>query len=113
MVSAESVNNMLRDSGFFFPSRRQHTRCLSDWSSDVCSSDLFYRNYQSSRFVKDLFVLRLKNAPSESALTAMNGNFADIIADEPIKSIEPTPEEIEDNDNLGLARIAFGFNRRD
>src|SRR5262245_20048512 len=24
---------------FFFSSRRRHTRCLSDWSSDVCSSD--------------------------------------------------------------------------
>src|SRR5262245_11406542 len=23
----------------FFSSRRRHTRCLSDWSSDVCSSD--------------------------------------------------------------------------
>src|SRR5437899_6078302 len=26
--------------GLFFSSRTQHTRCLSDWSSDVCSSDL-------------------------------------------------------------------------
>src|SRR5205814_7436716 len=25
---------------FFFSSRRRHTRCLSDWSSDMCSSDL-------------------------------------------------------------------------
>src|ERR1035438_2209748 len=25
---------------FFFSSRRRHTRCRSDWSSDVCSSDL-------------------------------------------------------------------------
>src|SRR5205814_4463931 len=25
---------------FFFSSRRRHTRCLSDGSSDVCSSDL-------------------------------------------------------------------------
>src|SRR5205814_6240945 len=24
----------------FFSRRRRHTRCLSDWSSDVCSSDL-------------------------------------------------------------------------
>src|SRR5438045_7487637 len=24
----------------FFSSRRRYTRCLSDWSSDVCSSDL-------------------------------------------------------------------------
>ena len=23
------------------PSRRRHTRCSRDWSSDVCSSDLF------------------------------------------------------------------------
>src|SRR6266542_5280273 len=26
---------------FFFSSRRRHTRCYRDWSSDVCSSDLF------------------------------------------------------------------------
>src|SRR3989442_6246055 len=27
-------------STFFFSSRRRHTRCGRDWSSDVCSSDL-------------------------------------------------------------------------
>src|SRR5436189_179474 len=27
-------------SGFFFSSRRRHTRYIGDWSSDVCSSDL-------------------------------------------------------------------------
>src|SRR5437879_11466642 len=26
---------------FFFSSRRRHTRYIGDWSSDVCSSDLF------------------------------------------------------------------------
>src|SRR6266542_4784725 len=28
---------------FFFSSRRRHTRCYRDWSSDVCSSDLGQR----------------------------------------------------------------------
>src|SRR5688572_31112170 len=28
------------DAGFFFSSRRRHTRFDCDWSSDVCSSDL-------------------------------------------------------------------------
>src|SRR2546422_10854324 len=28
---------------FFFSSRRRHTRCSRDWSSDVCSSDLMGR----------------------------------------------------------------------
>src|SRR5437016_10685379 len=27
---------------FFFSSRRRHTRLVSDWSSDVCSSDLYF-----------------------------------------------------------------------
>src|SRR3989442_9054178 len=31
---------MLRYIFFFFSSRRRHTRCGRDWSSDVCSSDL-------------------------------------------------------------------------
>src|SRR5256884_1176063 len=29
---------------FFFSSRRRHTRCSRDWSSDVCSSDLTYQD---------------------------------------------------------------------
>src|SRR5258706_5100374 len=31
---------MLYESVFFFSGRRRHTRLVSDWSSDVCSSDL-------------------------------------------------------------------------
>src|SRR5256884_6601948 len=39
---------------FFFSSRRRHTRCSRDWSSDVCSSDLevpfvFVPSYHSRR----------------------------------------------------------------
>jgi uncharacterized protein (TIGR00730 family) len=73
----------------------------------------FYRNFHSSRFVKDLFVIRLKHAPSESAIQAMNEDFADIMVGPPIKNLEPTPEEVEDGDHVELARIGFGFNRRD
>ncbi len=73
----------------------------------------FYRNFHSTRFVKDLFVIRLKYAPSPSAIAAMNEDFADIISGEPIKIIPPTPEEREDAVHLDLARIAFGFNRHD
>jgi len=73
----------------------------------------FYRNFHSTRFVKDLLVIRLKNAPTESILAAMNADFSDIIIEGKIKSIKPTPEEIEDQDDLELKRIAFNFNRRD
>src|SRR5262249_17992842 len=34
---------------FFFSSRRRHTRLVSDWSSDVCSSDLACRHQFSQQ----------------------------------------------------------------
>src|SRR5207253_5621614 len=33
---------------FFFSSRRRHTRWPRDWSSDVCSSDLFYSGHAAA-----------------------------------------------------------------
>src|SRR5262249_57747325 len=33
----------------FFSSRRRHTRLVSDWSSDVCSSDLSWRPFRTTR----------------------------------------------------------------
>src|SRR5262245_64955359 len=41
---------------FFFSSRRRHTRCLSDWSSDVCSSDLS-RPCSASRRPREKFFI--------------------------------------------------------
>jgi uncharacterized protein (TIGR00730 family) len=73
----------------------------------------FYRNFHSSRFVKELFVIRLKHAPSDSALEAMTEDFADINTGPPIKRIKPTPEEVENGDHVDLPRIAFKFNRKD
>jgi uncharacterized protein (TIGR00730 family) len=73
----------------------------------------FYRNFDSTRFIKELFVIRLKNAPSHSALAALNEDFADIIIEGKIQIVKPTPDEIEDKDRLDLARIGFNFNRRD
>src|SRR6516164_5093805 len=35
---------------FFFSSRRRHTRWNCDWSSDVCSSDLFVRKRSREAF---------------------------------------------------------------
>src|SRR5437762_14320886 len=42
---------------FFFSSRRRHTRYIGDWSSDVCSSDLYLNDptgqqYRARRIVE-------------------------------------------------------------
>jgi uncharacterized protein (TIGR00730 family) len=73
----------------------------------------FYRNFHSSRFVKDLLVLRLKRAPTPAILQALNEDFVDLVAGQPLESIGPTPEEVDDEDEIDRPRIAFGFNRHD
>jgi uncharacterized protein (TIGR00730 family) len=72
----------------------------------------FHRNFQSTRFVRDQLVMRLKYAPSESAIAALNEDFGEIVTEGRIQVMPPTAEEIEDNDHLELARIGFHFNRR-
>src|SRR2546422_5105101 len=41
---------------FFFSSRRRHTRCSRDWSSDVCSSDLRAMDRRDMDVVREEFV---------------------------------------------------------
>jgi uncharacterized protein (TIGR00730 family) len=73
----------------------------------------FYRNYHSARFVREWFVIRLKRTPSEAAIEGLNEDFSDILeAQGQIRIVQPFKEEIDDQDELSLARVAFKFNRR-
>ncbi len=73
----------------------------------------FYRNFVSSRFVRELLVIRLQRTHTPSAIDALNEDFSDIIAGKKLHATKPLPEEREDPDFTDLPRIAFGFNRRD
>src|SRR3712207_8847871 len=42
------MRNIVFKCFFFFSSRRRHTRYWRDWSSDVCSSDLFATKYKGT-----------------------------------------------------------------
>src|SRR5205807_7335002 len=49
---------------FFFSSRRRHTRLQGDWSSDVCSSDLF----------RDIFCKKCRENPGRSVIPDLRFN---------------------------------------
>src|SRR5216684_6891133 len=42
---------------FFFSSRRRHTRCSRDWSSDVCSSDLGWNLLGTAHYRPDIGIV--------------------------------------------------------
>src|SRR5690606_40980830 len=47
--------------GFFFSSRRRHTRFSRDWSSDVCSSDLTGKPLRSSSSPRATIIVRVSS----------------------------------------------------
>src|SRR5207245_6071768 len=51
----------------FFSSRRRHTRCYRDWSSDVCSSDL-QKDLRQDLIAEDGILRRLKRKVSRDDL---------------------------------------------
>src|SRR2546422_9991129 len=59
---------------FFFSSRRRHTRCSRDWSSDVCSSDLEpalvgrFDSVQTLRILTNLLANAAQHTPGESPI---------------------------------------------
>src|SRR5262245_64822721 len=61
-LSCALISVLLAMMLFFFSSRRRHTRCLSDWSSDVCSSDLEARGKRATRKV---VVARRRSEPCD------------------------------------------------
>src|SRR5437016_12037392 len=70
---------------FFFSSRRRHTRLVSDWSSDVCSSDIPPLTSQYLNLVKNSSLAVAIGYPDLFAVfagTALNqtGQAIEIIA---------------------------------
>src|SRR5437016_2052713 len=79
---------------FFFSSRRRHTRLVSDWSSDVCSSDLGNQFLGNIREVDAIaHVVRCFDDPDVTHV----GNTIDPVAD--IETIE-TELMLADLDSL-------------
>src|SRR5215813_3981551 len=74
---------------FFFSSRRRHTRCGRDWSSDVCSSDL--EKLETERKIQEANERERKQAEElrtkvESILDVVNAaSRGDLTRDVPVK----------------------------
>jgi uncharacterized protein (TIGR00730 family) len=82
-------------------------------SAEVAAAELlgFYHNYHSCRWVGDLLVLRMEDAPGKAQLVELNRQFADILRGGVIRRVNPFPPERSDHDHLELDRLALRFDR--
>jgi uncharacterized protein (TIGR00730 family) len=109
----EFVDAQLRDRGLISPedlSLFKLTDNLDDALKEIFD---FYRVYQSSRFVKERLVLRLKAAPDDALLDRLNTEFASILTGGRIELTDPHPFEQDESDLHHLPRISLQFNRRE
>ena len=67
----------------------------------------FYTNYDSIRYVGHLTVMRMKQAPTDAQLAALNERFGAVCSTGGIARATPFEPERRENDNLDLARITF------
>src|SRR2546422_3130546 len=85
---------------FFFSSRRRHTRCSRDWSSDVCSSDLLTRLAAGGFGAFGVIVLvhlRLRALPRADQTLVLEGSREDLtqVADDIAASaVQPAAHEL-------------------
>lgn len=72
----------------------------------------FYSNYHSQRYAAGRLILRLRKAPDEEQLVALNEEFADIVVEGRIEKAQPLELEVSDADALDYDRVSFVFDRR-
>src|SRR5256884_3885196 len=83
---------------FFFSSRRRHTRCSRDWSSDVCSSDLAWTSPR--KFKNKVFRI----VPIKQGLLVRGYEWFDLLDPATGKSLWRAPVEIKNK----IGRASWG-----
>ncbi|MGH2727853.1 MAG: TIGR00730 family Rossman fold protein [Actinomycetota bacterium] len=105
------IHDELIGNGYVSPQDEHLYVRTDDIQVAVAEIERFYRVYGSQRFVNGRLVLRLKTMPDSGALKRLSEEFADIITRGEIEPVEPSPEEIKDDDAVDLPRIALWFDR--
>jgi uncharacterized protein (TIGR00730 family) len=82
-------------------------------SVDVAVRELlrFYANYESSRYVRELLVIRVRRAPDDQQLAQLNRDFADLLTEGRITTGSALAEE--NGEAAELPRVLLHFHRRD
>jgi len=104
------VTSHLGQRGLISPQDPSLFRVTDNVEAAVEEVTRFYRNYHSSRFVGDVLVLRVREAPDAAVLEALSREFADILAEGAIEASGPLAGE--GGEVPQLARLVLHFDRK-
>lgn len=88
-----------------------HLPLVTEEVSEACKHILgFFSNYRSIRWVGDHLVIRLRVAPTDAEVAALDAEFRDLCAgDGHLVLTEPLRPEVSDRDQLHLARVMLPY----
>ncbi len=87
-----------------------HLYFVTDSCEEACTEiERFYANYDSIRYVGNQAVIRLRFAPTDEQLAALNSEFAHLVSSGRIERTDPLTVEVRQNDRIDLPRIRFQF----
>ncbi|GAB4174744.1 MAG: LOG family protein [Coleofasciculaceae cyanobacterium] len=106
------IRNHLIQRGLVSPEDTNLYTVTDDLKVAYEAIDSFYRLYHSSRYVGDLFVIRLKSELSDTQVEELNLKFSDILIEGRIEKSKALPQELPD-ETVDLPRLVLYFNQRD
>lgn len=106
------VKNHILKSGYISKDDLKIFKIINDPDKATEEIQLFYKNYHSVRYIKDVTVIRLNKEIPDKVLVAINKDFKDILTAGAQKT-KPLKGELRAKEYLKLPRIKMYFNRHD
>ncbi|AYC32113.1 LOG family protein [Pseudomonas cavernae] len=107
------IHRQLEANHYIMPSDMHLMRLV--YSAEEAAEEIaqFYRNFHSSRWLKDRFVIRLNHALNEATLRQLDEDFADLCKTGGFHQQASGEAERDEPELSQLPRLAFIFNGRD
>lgn len=107
------ISEQLEANHYILPADMKLMRLVYSAEEAVAEIERFYANFHSSRWLKNVFVIRMKHPLSKAALAHMHEAFADLRVSDAFHQHEYSGEEHDEAQFSHLTRLAFNFPGRD
>lgn len=107
------MREQLEGHHYILPSDLRLARLVHSAEEAVQEIARFYRNYHSSRWLKDKYVLRMNHPLNETALLTLDKEFRDLCVTGGFHQQPVCESESDEPEFCHLIRLAFVFNARD
>lgn len=106
------ISNQLEANHYILPSDLKLMRLVYDADQAVAEIQRFYANFHSTRWLNNVFIIRMRHALTPTALADIQVTFADLNLGGTFEQHEPATDSADEPDLLHLARLAFAFSGR-